>query len=125
LGTFVHLFNRGEFWESHEVLEIPWRVAHSDFLQGLILFASAFVHVQRGNLHGIRAQLTKATARLRPYAPAYLGVDVTAVLAAADDARRSVTRHEMPIPPVLHLARSRVRGDEPELVLLDRGPAPA
>jgi predicted metal-dependent hydrolase len=115
LETFVRLFNRGEFWESHEVLEIPWRVAHSEFLQGMILFASAFVHVQRGNVHGIGAQLTKATDRLTPYAPAYLGLDVTAVLTAAAEARRSVVRGDLPVPPVLDLARSRVRGDEPEL----------
>ncbi len=115
LQTFVRRFNRGEFWESHEVLEIPWRVGHSDFLQGMILFASAFVHVQRGNVHGIEAQLAKATDRLRPYAPAYLGVDVAAVLRAADEARQSVTRGDPPVPPALDLARSRVRGDEPEL----------
>ena len=121
LERFVLLFNRGEFWESHEVLEVPWRVVRSDFLQGLILFASAYVHVQRGNAHGVHAQLAKAIERLRPYAPSYLGVDVGGVLAAADQAERSISRGVSPVAPVLTLMRSRVRGDEPELGLLDDG----
>lgn len=119
------LFNRGEFWESHEVLEAPWRVVQSDFLQGLIQLASAFVHVQRRNVHGIHAQLAKAVERLRPYAPTYLGVDVGAVLAAADEAERAISRGDTPVAPVLTLARGRVRGDEPELDLLDDGTASA
>jgi len=125
LETFVLLFNRGEFWESHEVLEAPWRVVRSDFLQGLILFASAYVHVQRGNVHGIHTQLAKARERLRPYAPTYLGVDVGAVLAAADAAERAISRAEVPVAPVLTLAQDRVRGNEPELDLLDDGTASA
>jgi predicted metal-dependent hydrolase len=125
LETFVELFNRGAFWESHEVLEAPWRVVHSDFLQGLILFASAYVHVQRGNPHGIHAQLAKAAERLRPYAPTYLGVDVRGVLAAAAEAEQSLSRGMTPVAPVLTLTPSHVRGDESELDLLDDGPASA
>ncbi len=48
LEAFVELFNQEAFWESHEVLEGPWRETRSDFYHGLILYASAFVHVQRG-----------------------------------------------------------------------------
>jgi hypothetical protein len=83
LCEFAALFNRGEFWESHEVLETPWRQARSGFLQGLILVASAWVHVRRGNPRGILAQLRKAERRLSPYRPAYQGVDVDALLAHA------------------------------------------
>ncbi|MCH7684351.1 MAG: DUF309 domain-containing protein [Gemmatimonadetes bacterium] len=35
----------------------------SDFYQGLILHASAWVHWERRNAHGVRAQLNKTLAR--------------------------------------------------------------
>jgi predicted metal-dependent hydrolase len=117
LERFVALFNQGAFWESHEVLEGPWRATGSPFYQGLILLASAFVHAGRGNAHGVRAQLAKAERRLRPYAPAYLGVDVADLLVTADQARGAVARAERPVPPLLTLSPDRLRGDEPELAV--------
>jgi predicted metal-dependent hydrolase len=126
LQAFVDRFNAGAYWESHEILEGAWRATGSDFYQGLILFASAFVHVRRANRHGIRAQLDKAGARLAAYRPAYLGVDVDRVLAAADAARRAVAAGALPVAPALRLDPSLLRGDEPELAAgsLD-GSAPA
>jgi hypothetical protein len=115
LEDFVARFNAGSFWESHEILEAAWRETGSDFYQGLILFASAFVHVRRANLHGVRAQLAKAVSRLGGYRPSYLGVDVDAVLDAADAARRAVDVGILPVAPDLRLDPALVRGDEPEL----------
>lgn len=129
LRAFVRLFNRGAFWESHEVLEDPWREEGSAFYHGLILFASAFVHVERDNAHGIRAQLGKAERALEPYAPHYLGVDVADLLERCRRGRRAVVRAEADPPaawaeeirpPRLSLDPSLRRGDEPEL-----GPSPA
>lgn len=77
---FIDLFNAEAFWDSHEVLEQPWRVNRSSFYQGLIIFASAFVHAQRGNPNGVRKQLVKALNYLTPYAPYYMGIDVAALL---------------------------------------------
>jgi predicted metal-dependent hydrolase len=115
LEDFVARFNRGSFWESHEILEAAWRETGSDFYQGLILFASAYVHVRRANLHGVRAQLAKAVSRLGGYRPSYLGVDVDAVLDAADAARRAVDVGILPVAPDLTLDPALIRGDEPEL----------
>jgi predicted metal-dependent hydrolase len=124
LLRFAELFNRDAFWESHEVLERPWREARSGFYKGLILLASAWVHVQRGNPKGIEAQLRKAVRQLEAYRPAYLGVDVDGVLAHAEAALGAVARYRgaewhrweslLP-PPRLSLEPARVRGDEPEL----------
>ncbi len=124
LHRFLELFNREEYWESHEVLEGPWREEGSDFYQGLILYASAFVHAQRGNAHGVGAQLEKAERKLDGYRPCYLGVDVDAVLAHAIRCRELVDgrRDDDPrswlgvadVPP-LELDPRLVRGDEPEL----------
>lgn len=95
---FASRFDRGEFWESHEVLETPWRVNRSSFYKGMILLASAWVHVQRGNPRGIVAQLDKAVRHLGPYRPAYLGLDVDSILAHAARCRARVAAHPVGAP---------------------------
>lgn len=124
LVEFIRLFNRAEFWESHEVLEEPWRERRSGFYKGMILFASAFVHAQRGNVHGIVAQMAKATRELEPYRPAYLGIDVEHVLevagvAAAHAAAESGAGRPAPSIdfPRLRADPALVRGDEAELTV--------
>ncbi len=124
LVRFAELFNAGEFWESHEVLEDPWREHGSAFYQGLILYASAFVHVRRDNAHGIRAQLRKARQVLAPYEPAYLGVDTATVrrharevIQLVEDAGDAPPTHweDRITFPRLELRPELVRGSEPEL----------
>lgn len=112
--AFVALFNRGAYWESHEALEEAWRETGSDFYQGLILLASAFVHVGRRNGHGVGAQIGKAEARLRPFDPSHLGLDVHRVLACCVAAREALDRGDWPDAPRLVLDPALVRGDEPE-----------
>lgn len=125
LLRFVELVRREAFWESHEALEEAWRETGSEFYHGLILYASAFVHAQRGNRHGILAQLGKAERVLDPYPDAYLGLDVAAIREHARRCRRLVELREEPpegasweelVPfPRLEPRAERVRGDEPEL----------
>ena len=124
LVAFAELFDRRAYWESHEVLEGAWRANRSEFYKGLILLASAYVHVVRGNGHGVVAQLAKAERHLAPYAPVYGGVDVAALLAHARRARLAVEdRLPGPTPDLpalvphvsLALNPAHVRGDEPEL----------
>ena len=123
-ARFLELFNRGEFWESHEALEAPWREHGSEFYHALILYASAFVHVNRGNRHGIAAQLGKARPLLEARRPHYLGLDVDRILEHAAVCRHIVAENrEAPVEawdvlipsPRLDFDPGRVRGDEPEL----------
>ena len=123
-ARFLELFNRGEFWESHEALEEAWRENGSEFYHALILYASAFVHVRRGNRHGIAAQLGKAEPLLEARRPAYLGLHVDGLLEHAAICRHLVAENrEAPddawdvlIPfPRLAFDPDLVRGDEPEL----------
>ena len=124
LLDFVALFNRAAYWESHELLEEPWREGRSEFYHGLILYASAFVHVQRGNPRGIVAQLEKAERCLAPYRPVYLGLDVDELLSHSARCRAIVAAHQGAEPaewaalvPAIRLEPSaeRVRGNEVEL----------
>jgi hypothetical protein len=62
----IALFNRGEFFECHEVLEGVWMEAsggQKTLLQGLIQVAVAFYHLRRANFIGssrlLRAGLEK------------------------------------------------------------------
>lgn len=123
-ARFLELFNQGEFWESHEALEAAWRDTGSEFYHALILYASAFVHVDRGNRHGIVAQLGKAQPLLESRAPHYLGLDVAGMLEHTAVCRHIVAENrEAPneawhvlIPrPRLIFDPAKVRGDEREL----------
>jgi hypothetical protein len=118
LLAFLDLYGRGEYWESHEVLEGPWRETGSAFYQGLILYASAWVHWQRGNAHGVDAQLRKALERLDGYPDRYLGIDVGAIRAHCTEVRTRVGAGpgwpETIRPLNLAPAAERIRGDEPE-----------
>jgi len=120
LRRFIELYAEGRFWDSHEVLEEPWRNNRSDLYQGLILYASAWVHWERRNAHGVRAQLSKALERLSGYPEAYLGCDVRSIREHCATVREEVRAHPddwqgrvAPLPLVL--AGERLRGDEAEL----------
>jgi uncharacterized protein len=123
-AEFLDLFNRGRYWDSHEALEPAWRRTASDFYHALILFASAFVHVERGNRHGIVAQLGKAEPLLKARRPGYLGIDVDRMVDHSATCRQIVAENRDAPPdawnvlipvPRLDFDPSRVRGDEPEL----------
>lgn len=124
LVRFVQLVNEGCYWAAHEALEQGWRQNRSDFFHGLIVYASAFVHAWRGNPRGVLLQLGKVGGYLRRYPPAYLGVDVEAVLRHADETAARVQEAGMPEGaalwaairwPRLTLDPARLLGSEGEL----------
>lgn len=77
-------FNQGFWFEAHETLEDLWFVSPwpvRQFFQGLIQAAAAFVHIARRKPAGALKLLPLAIAKLEPFAPAYLGVDVARLVA--------------------------------------------
>ena len=111
LEDFVDLFNKGAFWEAHEALEADWKRTRSDFYHGLILYASAWVHHDRGNPHGIQAQLAKATPLLQEFSGGYLGIDVSGILFQG----RELGAGRPASAPLIITDLKLLRGDEPEL----------
>src|SRR6185369_50849 len=88
-------FNRGEFFEQHETLELLWRAERRDvrFLyQGILQIGVAFHHLRRLNHHGTVYMLTRGPRYLAPFAPRCQGVDVAALLSDAAAALREVER---------------------------------
>ena len=78
----IELFNRGEFYDCHEVLEEVWtptRQPERWFLQSLIHFAVGFYHHQRGNKAGATRQLRKGLHKIAGYLPRWGGVETGAI----------------------------------------------
>ena len=85
LAAGLEAYERGDFFEAHELLEPAWMgtdvPAERALLQGVIKVAAAYVHGVRGNPAGIARNLTGARARLveadeerpRPVADAVAG----------------------------------------------------
>jgi uncharacterized protein len=70
----LDLFNRGHFFDAHEVLEDVWRALPRDLpsrrrlrlhLQGLIQLAVAFHHESTGNLAGASSVLERGLRNLK------------------------------------------------------------
>jgi predicted metal-dependent hydrolase len=103
----VDCFNRGEFYDAHEVWEDVWRSNLPEprtLLQGLIQVAAGMHQIL--DLHrkiGPRNTLAKAVGHLVPYAPTALGLDVAGVLASVGRWRAWLERSGEERPPVPEL----------------------
>lgn len=83
----LELFNRGEFFDAHEVLEDVWRAApaaEKKFLQGLIQVAVGLHHHSRGNLAGARSLLARAHRNLSAYPGRHAGIDLAGLRARVE-----------------------------------------
>ena len=88
-------FNRGEYFEQHETLEILWRAEPRHvrgLYQGILQIGVAFHHLRRKNHHGTMYMLTRGAQYLAPFAPRCQSVDVAALLTDAAAALREVER---------------------------------
>ena len=91
LEAGVGAYERGDFFEAHELLEPAWMGSpdepEREFLQGLIKLAAAYVHSVRGNPLGMAKNLRGARARLAAAeAGAYPAeIDVGALVTAIDE----------------------------------------
>jgi predicted metal-dependent hydrolase len=88
-------FNRGEFFEQHETLELLWRAERRDvryLYQGILQIGVAFHHLRRLNHHGTVYMLTRGPKYLAPFAPRCQRVDVASLVRDAAAALREVER---------------------------------
>jgi predicted metal-dependent hydrolase len=88
-------FNRGEYFEQHETLELLWRAERRDIrylYQGILQIGVAFHHLRKRNHHGTVYMLTRGSRYLAPFAPRCQRVDVQHLLDAAAAALREVER---------------------------------
>lgn len=112
--AFFDCFNQQLFFEAHEVLEKIWlpqrQQTNGAFYKGLIQFAGAFVHLQKGRLQPMAALLRLARGNLGDYVPVHHQLDVTGLidlieswLAKLDSTVARSNPLDLPGPPKLVL----------------------
>jgi len=88
LGYFEY-FNRGMFYEAHDVLEQLWlsdrHGPNGAFYKGLIQFAGAFVHLQKDRLRPSAALFKLARANFRRYPAIHERLDMSNLVLMIED----------------------------------------
>ena len=104
----IALFNRGQFFDCHEVLEGVWLEFSGErkkFLQGLIQVAVALHHLRNGNRVGAERLLAAAVEKLAGDSPERELIDVDALLAALAPLRKQISAgdsSETATPPSIY-----------------------
>jgi predicted metal-dependent hydrolase len=97
-------FNRGEYYEAHDVLEQLWlRERHQrndHFYKGLIQLAGAFVHLQKGRLRPSEALFRLADANLREYGSLHERLDLERVLGLIAEWRAALSAGGYEVNPL-------------------------
>lgn len=105
-------FNRGEFYEAHDILEDLWLGERGQplakFHQGLIQLAGAFVHLQKNRLRPADALFRLAEASLTPYGPVCERLDVEGTLTILRDWRQALAVRRYESNPLTVLPPPRI-----------------
>ena len=75
----IDLFNSERYWESHEAWEYAWRKAsgaEKEVLQGIILVAAAFVHLQKNEGEVALSIIDRAYNKLAGKTSECVGIDI-------------------------------------------------
>ena len=83
----IRLFNSGQFFECHDVLEDYWSELtgpEKPFFQGLIQAAVALFHYEEGNLGGALRMYRSSRVYLSPFGPETAGINVSLLLTELD-----------------------------------------
>jgi hypothetical protein len=82
----IRLFNAGEYFECHEVLEGIWHVERDPIrylYQGILQIGVGFYHWRRNNYRGATLLLTDGIDKVRRFTPACLDIDTARLCAEA------------------------------------------
>jgi hypothetical protein len=82
----VQLFNRGDWFESHEAWEDVWNETagrEKDFYQGLIQLAVGLCHYFNGNVRGAQKLYDRSLSYLEPFRPRWQGLDLERLFEAS------------------------------------------
>ncbi len=96
----IELFNEHEFFEAHEVWEDIWHMAYGikhSYYQGMIQCSVALEHYRRSNPRGVISLYKSYTPKFANVPAVFMGLDVTAFLAAMKHALEQVLTAD-PVP---------------------------
>jgi hypothetical protein len=113
------LLRDGRPFHAHEVLEAAWKTGPADdrdLWQGLAQIAVGLTHARRGNARGAVTLLRRGSLRLRAAGsqrgdPHPFGMDIPAVLAAAEDLASRIEEHGLGLVPPADLSPRLLAGD--------------
>jgi predicted metal-dependent hydrolase len=112
LGFFA-CFNRGLFYESHEVLEELWLVDRQGpngyFYKGLIQLAGAFVHLQKDRLRPSAALFKLAQTNLGKYPSVHEHLDTATVLRLIDNWLNQLESAQFAVNPLITAEPPEIR----------------
>src|SRR3990172_9142725 len=104
LGAGIGLFNDGQFFECHEVLEPlspETKDANKPFLEGLIQLAAAFrLFADFGEVKGPVRMVRQALIRFENYQPAFMQVRVAELSAALEAWAKATEAGSAPAPSI-------------------------
>jgi sugar phosphate isomerase/epimerase/predicted metal-dependent hydrolase len=115
----IRLFNAGEFYECHEVIEHEWHAETRPIrrlYQGILQIGVGFLHVKRGNHTGALLLLNDGIEKTSEFAPVCLGIE-TGRLAAESQAAlerlrdlgpAQIAEFDFATAPQIHFADERV-----------------
>jgi uncharacterized protein len=112
----VLLFNRGDYFEAHEVWEALWMdtpAPEKKFYQGLIQAAVGLCHFANGNLRGAVKLYASSRGYMASFGSPYLGMDTAAFWAQMERCFAALLADPNADRHTLHLDESQV----PEIAL--------
>jgi uncharacterized protein len=115
----IVLFNRGDFFEAHEVWELIWMetpMPEKKFYQGLIQAAVGLCHFCNGNMRGAAKLYKSSREYMMRFGTPYLGLDQTAFWGQMDRCFAEVVQWSDAAP--------RVEIDEDLIPTIELQPAP-
>jgi predicted metal-dependent hydrolase len=75
----LKLYNAGDYFECHEVLENAWRAEHGpirELYRGILQVAVGYYHIQRGNYVGALKMFKRCRRWLAPFPDSCQGIDL-------------------------------------------------
>ena len=89
----------GRYFPAHEAWETAWKQARgtddAELFKGLSQMGAGYVHLQRGNAHGAKTLLRRASRRIGAYPDGHLGIATNALRDRLDADAASVERGEL------------------------------
>ena len=107
--TGIELFNAGEFFQCHEVLEELWNQQsepEKQLTQGILQIAVGYLHLGRNNRIGALKLMRKGLIRLEPFLPQAEGLCLERLVAAVLQTVQSIESESENIPGPPQIERS-------------------
>jgi hypothetical protein len=91
----IDLFNVGEYFECHEVIEEAWMAEQAPvriMYQGILQIGVACYHIQNKNWRGAMKLLERGLPKVRRFAPVCMGIDLQQLMADSQAIRQELLR---------------------------------